>query len=70
MDFDKNIETGSTQNVLNDDGPGADMWKLAEEKNIRESLKLSHSERFRIMMRLMRIDNTLSRAKITHKKIP
>ena len=70
MDFDKNIETGSTQNVLNDDGSKADVWKLAEEKNIRESLKLSHSERFRIMMRLMRIDNTLSRAKITHKKIP
>ena len=70
MVSDKNIETVINQNVLNDDGIGLDMWKLAEEKNIRESLSLSHTERFRVMMRLMRIDNMLSRAKITHKKMP
>ena len=69
MDYNKNIDIDNTQNVLNDDGVGVDMWKLAEEKNIKESLMLSHSERFRIMMRLMRIDNTLSSAKITHKKM-
>lgn len=67
---DKNIETAIKQNILNDDGSGLDIWELAEEKNIRESLNLSHTERFRVMMRLMRIDNMLSRAKITHKKMP
>ena len=67
---DKNIETDINQNVLNGDGIGLDIWKLAEEKSIRESLRLSHTERFRVMMRLMRIDNMLSRAKITHKKMP
>lgn len=66
----KNNETDINQNALNDDGRGLDIWKLAEEKNIRESLNLSHTERFRVMMRLMRIDNMLSRAKITHKKMP
>ncbi len=56
-------------NVLRDEGGNADLWKAAEEKKVRESLSLSYTERFKIMMRLMRIDNTLSRAKITHKKM-
>jgi len=56
-------------NVLNDDEPQLDLWKAAEERNLRESLKLSYTERFRIMTRLMRIGNMLSRAKVTHKKM-
>jgi len=67
---DRNTETDINQNVLHDDGSDVDLWKTAEERNIRESLSLSYTERFRIMMRLMRIDNMLSRAKITHKKMP
>jgi hypothetical protein len=56
--------------VLNDDGAGLDSWKAAEEKNIREALSLSYTERFRIMTRLMRMNKMFSRAKITHKKMP
>ena len=45
------------------------LWKAEEEKRIRESILSSYTERFLIMMRLMRIDNMLSRAKVTHKKM-
>jgi hypothetical protein len=62
-------KTGSP-NILNDDGGDDLMWKRAEEENIKQSLRLSHTERFKIMMELMRMDNMLSRAKVTHKKIP
>ena len=68
MENYKNSENDSPK-VLHDDGSDAELWKAAEEKNIHESLNLSYTERFKIMMRLMRIDNTLSRAKITHKKM-
>ncbi|GEM_PF-2403783 len=69
MNDSKNMEIEINQNVLNDDGSELDVWKAAERKEIMESLNLSYTERFRIMMRLMRIDNMLSRAKITHKKM-
>ncbi len=69
MDSSKNMEKEINQNVLNDDGGELDVWKAAERKEIMESLSLSYTERFRIMMRLMRIDNMLSRAKVTHKKM-
>ena len=55
--------------VVNDDG-SYDPWKAGEERDRLESLKLSHTERFRIMMRLMRIDMMLKKAKVTHKKFP
>jgi hypothetical protein len=45
-----------------------DVWEIAERKKIIEALNLSYTERFSIMMRLMRIDKMLSKAKITHKK--
>jgi len=64
----KNSDANLHQSALADGG--VDVWKAAEEKNIRESLSLSYTERFRIMMRLMRIAHMLSRAKITHKKMP
>lgn len=53
---------------LDDDGISIDVLKLAEEKNIKESLKLNQSERFRIIKRLMKIDNRFSRAEIMQKK--
>lgn len=66
----ENILLNTDDIVLHDTGGETDYWKLAAEKRIKESLALTHTERFRIMMRLMRIDNMLSRAKITHKQIP
>ena len=63
-------EVEGSNNRLNDEGLEIDHWKTAEEKNIRESINLSYTERFRIMTTLMRVGNTLSRAKITHKKMP
>ena len=68
MHSDNNSGIKNSNNILNDDGHEIDYWKAAEEKNIRESINLSHTERFKIMTVLMRIGNTLSRAKITHKK--
>ncbi len=61
---EEGISNNFPQNVEN----GFDSWKAADERNIRESLRLSYTERFKIMLRLMRIGNMLSRAKITHKK--
>jgi hypothetical protein len=55
--------------VVNDDGD-IDYWKAGEERDRIESLKLSYTERFRIMMRLMRMDMMLRKAKVTHKKFP
>jgi hypothetical protein len=55
-------------NIVHDDGDEI-YWKAAEEKRIRESILSSYTDRFKIMMRLMRIDNMLSRAKVTHKKL-
>ena len=68
MDPYKNTATDISQNPVQDEGDGIDWYKAAEERNIRESLNLSYTGRFKIMMRLMRIDNMLSRAKIIHKK--
>jgi hypothetical protein len=70
MGYDKNNNASIDNIVLNDDGAGLDSWKAAEEKNIREALSLSYTERFRIMTRLMRMNKMFSRAKITHKKMP
>jgi len=67
MDSGKYTQPAFDGNVLNDDAAQLDLWKAAEERNLRESLKLSYTERFRIMTRLMRIGNMLSRAKVTHK---
>jgi hypothetical protein len=55
---------------LQEETGNKDVWGLAEEKKIRAALQLSYSERFSIMMRLMRIDKMLSKAKITHHKTP
>ncbi len=70
MDSNKNNEREISQQVLHEDDSNDDLWKAAEKRNIMESLSLSYTERFKIMMRLMRIEHMLSRAKITHKKMP
>lgn len=68
MDSKEYLPEDEKLNILHDDGDDM-LWKAAEEKRIKESIASSYTERFKIMMRLMRIDNMLSRAKVTHKKM-
>lgn len=69
MGLEKYTQPTTDSNFLHDDAAQLDLWKAAEYRNLRESLKLSYTERFKIMTRLMRIGNMLSRAKITHSKM-
>ena len=69
MESKNEIAPVNDQNILNDNGVEVDYWKMAEEKTIRLSLQSSYADRFKMMMVLMRIDNTLSKAKITHHKM-
>ncbi len=68
MSVEKNNTKQPVQSILPADAGDKDVWEIAEQKKIRAALSLSYSERFSIMMRLMRIDKMLSKAKITHKK--
>ena len=68
MIVEKNNTKQPVQPILQEDTGDKDVWEIAEENKIRSALSLSYSERFSIMMRLMRIDKMLSKAKITHKK--
>ena len=68
MSFEKNNTKQPVQPILQEDTGDKDVWEIAEENKIRSALSLSYSERFSIMMRLMRIDKMLSKAKITLKK--
>ena len=68
MSFEKNNTKQPIQSILQEDKGVEDVWEIAERKKIIEALNLSYTERFSIMMRLMRIDKMLSKAKITHKK--
>jgi len=65
MSFEKN---NTKHSIFPEDKGVKDVWEIAERKKIIAALNLSYSERFSIMMRLMRIDKMLSKAKITHKK--
>jgi hypothetical protein len=56
--------------ILKDDGGVDELYKAAAERNIRHSLSLNHTERFKLMTKLMRMNIMLSQAKITHKKMP
>lgn len=44
------------------------LWSAQEERRLRESILSNYTDRFKTMMRLMRIGNMLSKAKIIHKK--
>lgn len=45
-------------------------WKQAEERKLAAQQQLTYTERFRIMMRLMRINAMLKNAVITHRELP
>lgn len=57
---------GEKLNIVNDDADDL-LWKAAEEKRIRESILCSYTERFLLTTRLYKIQQTLKKAKITHK---
>ena len=70
MALKKYKQVEENANIVNDDGGAYNAWKAGEDRDREESLKLNHTERFKIMMRLMRMDMMLKNAKVTHKKFP
>ena len=49
--------------------PEAD-YEKAEFDLLREGLKRTHKERFLFLMRLVKIQNTMNKAKITYQPFP
>ena len=66
MDSKEYLHNDERQNVLNEDEMDL-LWKAEEEKRIRESILSSYTERFLLATRLYKIQQTLRKAKITHK---
>lgn len=66
----KRYKYTDTPLLLQDDGPGTSWpWEPQEIAQLQDALKMTHAERFRLMIRLIRIGNMLRKAKITHQKI-
>ncbi|MCW3092039.1 MAG: hypothetical protein JWP81_3108 [Ferruginibacter sp.] len=63
MDFSKNIDI-QQHNLLNEPQPD---YEKAEMDLLRDALRRSYSERFLFTTRLYKIQQTLRKAKITHK---
>lgn len=61
------IKNNHSDNLLNE--PSAD-YEKAELDLLKESLSRSYTERFLFATRLYKIQQTLKRAKITHKPFP
>jgi hypothetical protein len=55
--------------ILNDDGGEAAYWQQQEDAQLQEALQKTHTERFRIMIQLMKRGIMLSNAKITTQKV-
>ena len=66
MDSKEYLHNDERPNVLNEDEMDL-LWKAEEEKRIRESILSSYTERFLLATRLYKIQQTLRKAKITHK---
>ena len=66
MDSKEYLHNDERPNVLNEDEMDL-LWKAEEEKRIRESILSSYTERFLLTTRLYKIQQTLRKAKITHK---
>ena len=64
MAYNQHINDTAGKNILQDDDAN---YEKAEMDLLRSSLKLSYTERFKIFTRLYKIQQMLSRAKITHK---
>lgn len=55
------------KNILHDPDAG---YELAEIKLLQEALNRTYTERFLMATRLYKIQQTLKKAKITHKVLP
>ncbi len=55
------------KHLLNEPEAG---FEKAELDLLREGLKRTHKERFLFLMRLVKIQNTMNKAKITYKPFP
>ncbi|MGV3530329.1 MAG: hypothetical protein ACO1OO_15610 [Flavisolibacter sp.] len=55
------------KNILQDPDAG---YELAEIKLLQEALNRTYTERFLMATRLYKIQQTLKKAKITHKVLP
>jgi len=64
MHFQHNMSQASQQ------AADADDWKRAADRKLAEQQQRTYTERFRIMMRLMRISAMLKKAEITHRPTP
>jgi hypothetical protein len=56
--------------ILHDDGPDTPWaWEPHEIAQLQEALKMTYTERFRLMTKLMRRGIMLQNAKITYQKV-
>jgi hypothetical protein len=56
--------------MVHDDGPYTPWtWEPQEIAQLQEALKMTHTERFRLMTKLMRRGIMLKNAKITYQKV-
>jgi hypothetical protein len=56
--------------ILHDDGPDTPWsWEPQEIAQLQDALKMTHTERFRLMTKLMRRGIMLKNAKITYQKV-
>jgi len=62
---EKNIDDDSQLSQVNEPDAG---YEKAELDLIRNALKLSHTERFEMMMRLIKTGIMLKNARITHQQ--
>jgi hypothetical protein len=59
--------TPTDKNIASEPQPD---YEKAEMDLLREGLKRTHKERFLFLMTLIKVQNTLKKAKITHKTLP
>jgi hypothetical protein len=59
--------SANNKNIMHEPQPD---YEKAELDLLRDGLKRTHKERFLFLMQLIKIQNTLKKAKITHKPFP
>jgi hypothetical protein len=56
--------------IVHDDGPNTPWtWETQEIAQLQDALKMTYTERFRLMAKLMRRGIMLKNAKITYQKV-